>query len=78
VQRLDLAGAVTRRRMTPFIMKPCREDLLVLKDWLESGRLVPVIEKRLPLSLAADAMAHVMQGHAHGKTVITTGGARSG
>lgn len=69
--KVMVVGAFAQRRMTPFIMKACRADLLVLKRLMESGRVVPVIEKRFVLAEATEAVAHVMRGHAQGKTVIT-------
>jgi len=55
---------------------PSKEDLTTLKELAEAGKITPVIDKIYPLSDGAEAMAHVSEGHAQGKTVITiTGGA---
>lgn len=48
-----------------------REDLLIIKELLETGKIVPVIDKRYPLSETAEAMRHLETGHARGKVVIT-------
>ncbi len=47
-----------------------KEDLLVLKDLLEQGKIVPVIDKSYPLSGAANAIRYMMDEHARGKVVI--------
>jgi len=38
---------------------------------MEAGKLVPVIDRRYPLSEAADAIRYLEKGHAQGKIVIT-------
>jgi NADPH:quinone reductase-like Zn-dependent oxidoreductase len=46
-------------------------DLALLPGLLESGKLVPVIDRRYPLCGAADALRYLEEGHAKGKAVIT-------
>jgi NADPH:quinone reductase-like Zn-dependent oxidoreductase len=46
------------------------KDLSLLKDLLESGKIVPVIDRRYPLSEVPDAIRYLEQGHARGKVVI--------
>ena len=48
-----------------------QKDLAILAGLLESGKLVPVIDRRYPLSGAADALRYLEEGHAKGKAVIT-------
>lgn len=71
IARVMLAGAFESRRMTPFLTRPRREDLLALNDMVEAGSLVPVIERRYTLREAAEAVRHVAEGHSQGKSVIT-------
>ncbi len=59
------------RKMRFFIANITTKDLLFLKDLLEAGRIVPVIDRRYPLSEAADAIRYREEGHAQGKVVIT-------
>jgi len=47
-----------------------QKDLGYLKELIEAGKIVPVIERRYPLSQAADAVRYVEDGHAQGKIVI--------
>jgi len=48
-----------------------QKDLVVLKELLESGKVVPVIDKCYPLSKGAEALRYVEAGHAKGKVVLT-------
>ncbi len=50
--------------------KITKEDLDFLKDLLEAGKVVPVIDRRYPLDEAADALRYLEEGHAKGKIVI--------
>ena len=42
-----------------------------MKELLEGGKVVPVIDRRYPLSEVADAIRYLEAGHAKGKVVIT-------
>ena len=48
-----------------------QKDLAFLKELLEAGKIVPVIERRYPLSQVADAIRYLEEGHAQGKLVVT-------
>jgi NADPH:quinone reductase-like Zn-dependent oxidoreductase len=47
-----------------------REQLLRVRELLESGRVVPVIERTYDLSDVPEAMRYLGTGHARGKLVI--------
>jgi NADPH:quinone reductase-like Zn-dependent oxidoreductase len=49
---------------------PSQDDLAFLADLLEAGKVVPVIDRRYPLSEAADALRYYGEGHAQGKVII--------
>jgi NADPH:quinone reductase-like Zn-dependent oxidoreductase len=60
------------KQKTPFFMaKSSKEDLLVLKEMIETGKIRPVIDRTYPLTKAAEALAYLEKGHARGKVVIT-------
>jgi len=48
-----------------------QKDLDFLKELVEAGKIVPVIDRRYPLSETADAIRYLEEGHAQGKVVIT-------
>jgi NADPH:quinone reductase-like Zn-dependent oxidoreductase len=55
------------------ITKYNQKDLVHIKKLLESGKIVPVIEKHYPLSEASTAMRYLAQGHAKAKIVFQIG-----
>lgn len=48
-----------------------QEDLLFLRKLLETGKLVPVIDRRFSLSQVPEAIRYLVDEHAKGKVVIT-------
>jgi NADPH:quinone reductase-like Zn-dependent oxidoreductase len=54
-----------------MMAKMNKKDLLSLKELLETGKVVPVIDRRYPLSEVADALRYLEEGHARGKVIIT-------
>jgi NADPH:quinone reductase-like Zn-dependent oxidoreductase len=54
-----------------FVAKSNHEDLVVLKELMEAGKIVPVIDRHYPLSETAQAMRYLIEGGARGKIVLT-------
>jgi NADPH:quinone reductase-like Zn-dependent oxidoreductase len=52
-------------------LKQNPKDLPLLKELLETGKIVPVIDKRYSFSEIPDALRYFGEGHAKGKIVIT-------
>ncbi len=48
-----------------------KKDLLFIKDLLESGKIVPVIDRAYPLSETPEAIRYLETSRARGKVVIT-------
>ena len=59
------------KRMTNLAAMPSQEDLVFMKELLEAGKVVPVIDRRYPLREVADALRYYGEGHSRGKVVIT-------
>jgi NADPH:quinone reductase-like Zn-dependent oxidoreductase len=59
------------QKLGTFISKENHQDLLVLKELIEAGKVTPVIDRTYPLSEAPQAIRYLEQGHARGKVVIT-------
>jgi NADPH:quinone reductase-like Zn-dependent oxidoreductase len=47
-----------------------QEDLNVLRDLMQTGKLTPVIDRRYKLAETAQAISYLEQGHAKGKVII--------
>jgi NADPH:quinone reductase-like Zn-dependent oxidoreductase len=47
-----------------------QKDLMVIKDLLEAGKVVPVIDGTYPLNQVSEAIRYLEAGHARGKVVI--------
>jgi NADPH:quinone reductase-like Zn-dependent oxidoreductase len=67
---VQIAKAKTRKWTPPESEDPTKEEPEVLKKLLEHGKVVPVIDRRYPLSELAEAIGYVA-GHARSKVVIT-------
>lgn len=53
------------------VAQPNQADLLTIKELLEAGHVVPVIDRCYPLHETAEAMRYLEAGHARGKVIIT-------
>jgi NADPH:quinone reductase-like Zn-dependent oxidoreductase len=62
---------VLRQRVKFYVAQTNPEDLVYLKDLIESGKLRPVIDRTYPLSEAREAVRYVGSGQARAKVVIT-------
>jgi len=53
------------------IAKLNQQDLAVIRELLEAGKVIPVIDRCYPLRETANALRYLEEGHARGKVVIT-------
>lgn len=75
--RAKVLSGFTRQRLTTFVASEDSSHLERLADLVERGQLRPVVDKRFPLSRAADAVARLEAGAARGKVVIEVPGPTS-
>ncbi len=54
-----------------YLPEEGHEDMIVLKELIESGKVTPVIDRMYPLSEVPEAIRYLEGGHARGKVVIT-------
>ena len=60
------------KKMGIVMWKPNnKEDLVILEELLEAGKVAPVIDRRYPLSEVPEALRYLEEGHVKGKVVIT-------
>ncbi len=53
-----------------LVAKPARRDLETLTAFIETGQLIPVIERTYALADTAKALSHLAEQHARSKLVI--------
>ena len=66
-----VASWFVSQKFVTFIARITREDLTILSDLMESGKVTPVIDKRYGLNEVPQALRYLEEGHAQGKVVIT-------
>jgi NADPH:quinone reductase-like Zn-dependent oxidoreductase len=59
------------QKMGMFMAELNKNDLTIIGDLMQSGKVTPVIDRTYPLSQIADAIRYLEQGHARGKVIIT-------
>jgi NADPH:quinone reductase-like Zn-dependent oxidoreductase len=74
-----IAGNFTARALSSFTdqkfalygIKTSKQDLIMLSDLVQAGKLKPVIERTYKLDEAPEALRYLNEGHARGKVVVT-------
>jgi NADPH:quinone reductase-like Zn-dependent oxidoreductase len=65
-----LYSRLVSQRFIFFVAKLNSADLTTLGQFIQSGQVTPVIDRRYPLADAAAAIRYLEAGHAHGKVVL--------
>jgi len=66
-----LLSPFVRQNLRRYLSVSNHDDLVVLKDLVESTKLKPVIDRAYPLGEVPDAIRYLEEGHARGKVAIT-------
>jgi NADPH:quinone reductase-like Zn-dependent oxidoreductase len=66
-----ILSRVQSQNFVIFVTKLKKEDLTIMHELLGTGKVIPVIDRRYPLSGVPEAIRYLEQGHARGKIVIT-------
>src|SRR5205085_1187578 len=61
----------SKQKFVFYIAKLTKDDLNVLRDLMQSGKVAPVIDRTYKMSETQAALRYMEEGHAHGKVVIT-------
>ena len=72
ITALVLSRFVSQKLVT-FLARPNQEDLTIIQELMEAGRVTPVIDRCYRLSELPNAIRYLAEGHARGKIVITLG-----
>jgi NADPH:quinone reductase-like Zn-dependent oxidoreductase len=67
----SLISMTGSKRLVNLAAMPNQEDLVFMKELIEAGKVVPVIDRRYPLSEVPEALRYYGEGHSQGKVVIT-------
>lgn len=60
-----------RQKLGTLIVIARKDDLQVLREFLEAGTLKPVVDRTFALGEAAEAISYLRDGRARGKVVAT-------
>jgi NADPH:quinone reductase-like Zn-dependent oxidoreductase len=66
-----LIRRTTGKKIRLLAVQPNRKDLVFITELCEAGKVIPVIDRRYPLSEVPEALRYLGEGHAKGKVVIT-------
>jgi NADPH:quinone reductase-like Zn-dependent oxidoreductase len=66
----SLRSKFGHEKFITFGVKFSKKDLGILRDLVESGKVVPAVTKTYPLTETAAAFKYLETGHARGKIVI--------
>jgi len=69
--RAPMLSRFVGQRLRMLASKPRQDDLVVLAELIEAGKLTPIIGRTYPLGEVPEAIRQLEQGHARGKLVIT-------
>jgi NADPH:quinone reductase-like Zn-dependent oxidoreductase len=69
----SLYSRMSGKKMMAMLAKSSQQDLTLIKEWVEAGKVMPVMDRCFPLSRVAEALHYVEAGHAKGKVVVTMG-----
>ena len=72
--RAPVLSRLVRQQLAAVMCSENAADLLVLAGLIESGKVMPVIDRTFPLSQTAAAIGYMQAGQARGKVVIDLGG----
>ncbi len=66
-----LVSRIGSKKMGVMLAHSNQKDLVFMGELLEAGKVVPVIDRKYPLSEVPEAIRYLEEGHARGKVVIT-------
>jgi len=66
-----LLSRFVSQRLRPVLATPNTNDLVVLKQLIETASIAPIIGRIYALSETSDAIRQLEEGRARGKVVIT-------
>jgi NADPH:quinone reductase-like Zn-dependent oxidoreductase len=71
ILRAPALSLFVKQRLRPLTVKERPEDLAVLKELIETGKVSPVLDRSYSLSEAPEAIRYLAKGHPRGKVVVS-------
>jgi NADPH:quinone reductase-like Zn-dependent oxidoreductase len=71
VIRIYLGAIGASQKLSFFMAKLTKEDMLVMKELIEAGKVTPVIDRQYKLNELPEAMRYLGEGHARAKIAVT-------
>ncbi len=68
--KAQFVGPFVSQEMGMMLASLNPEDLKVIADWMESGKVTPVIDRRYPFAETVEAIRYLEEGRARGKVVV--------
>lgn len=72
----SVISRIMRRKLKCLMVKPDRSDLVILKDMIEAGKIVPFIDRTYHLSEVPMAIGQLEQRQVRGKIAISLNSTR--
>jgi NADPH:quinone reductase-like Zn-dependent oxidoreductase len=69
--RAQLLSLFVSQKLGTFICKENADDLAVLRELIEAGKLAPAVERTYPLAEVPASMRHMLDGRTRGKLAVT-------
>ena len=69
--RALLLSPFVSQKLGTFVASENADDLMILREFIESGKVAPAVDRSYPLSEVAAAISYMLEGRARGKVVVT-------
>jgi len=66
-----LLSPFVRQKLVMFLARPNKDDLTIMRELMQAGKLTAVIDRRYKLNQVPEAIRYLETKHARGKVVIT-------
>jgi NADPH:quinone reductase-like Zn-dependent oxidoreductase len=70
VLRMRVLSWFVSQNLSSIMAKTNKDDLNLMAELMQSGKVTPVIDRRYRLSEVPEALLYLEEGHARGKVVI--------
>jgi NADPH:quinone reductase-like Zn-dependent oxidoreductase len=71
ILRMRLASFRASQKVVFFVANFNRQDLVILREFMEAGKVKPIIDRTYPLNKINEAISYLGTGHARAKIVVT-------